>query len=91
MNQPAALPPPDSGNTASLDKEMHLIEHLVELRTRLLYCVLVLLFAALAFMPFAAQLHTWFVMPLQQALAQPVQLIATGTISPFLTPFKLSL
>ena len=91
MTQPAKLPPPEHGNQQSLDKEMHLIEHLVELRSRLLYCILVLLLAALAFMPFAAQLHTWFVMPLQHALAQPVQLVATGTISPFLTPFKLSL
>ncbi len=70
---------------------MYLMEHLVELRTRLLHSVLVLLLTAFALMPFSSQLHSWFVMPLQQALPQHVQLIATGTISPFLTPFKLSM
>lgn len=86
MTDSAPLPPP-----ASSDREMHLIQHLVELRAILLRCVVVLLLTCVAFMPFASQLHTWFVLPLQAALPQSVQLIATGTISPFLTPFKLSL
>jgi sec-independent protein translocase protein TatC len=86
MTEPDALPPP-----SEQDREMHLIDHLVELRSRLLYCVLMLLLVALALLPFSAQLHTWFVLPLQQALPQPTQLIATGTISPFFTPFKLAL
>lgn len=84
MTDPAALPPPD-------DREMHLVEHLVELRTRLLHCVLALFVIVLAFLPFSAQLHTLFVLPLQTVLPQPVQLIATGTIAPFFTPFKLAL
>ncbi len=70
---------------------MPLVEHLIELRTRILKSVLLLLLMALAFMPFAAQLHTWFIIPLQQALPQNTQMIATGAISPFLAPFKLSL
>lgn len=85
MTDPVALPSPDD------DREVHLVEHLVELRARLLRCVLVLFLAVLAFLPFSSQLHTVFVLPLQQAMPQPVQLIATGTISPFFTPFKLSL
>lgn len=87
MTDSTALPPPEEEQ----DREMHLVEHLVELRTRLLQSVLVLFIAVLAFLPFSSQLHTLFVLPLQHAMPQPVQLIATGTISPFFTPFKLSL
>lgn len=81
------LPAPDQ----PADREMHLIEHLVELRARILKSMLALLLVSLAFMPFAAQIHSWFIIPLQAALPLNTQLIATGAISPFLAPFKLSL
>jgi sec-independent protein translocase protein TatC len=80
------LPAPDQPP----EREMHLIEHLVELRARILKSVLALLIVALALMPFASQIHTWFIIPLQAALPLNTQLIATGAISPFLAPFKLS-
>lgn len=85
-----ALPAPNGADNPH-DNEMHLIEHLIELRSRILKCVVALVLIALAFMPFASQLHTWFIIPLQQALPLNAQLIATGAISPFLAPFKLSL
>lgn len=93
----ANLPPdtPPSGGGASdsktEDRDTPIIEHLIELRSRLLRSVVLLLVAALAFLPFAAQLHTFVIMPLQQALPQNTQMIAIGTIAPFLAPFKLSL
>lgn len=72
-------------------KEQPLVEHLLELRTRLLRAVLgvLLVFALLA--PFANPLFTWLSGPLMAHLPEGGSLIATEVAAPFLTPFKLTL
>jgi sec-independent protein translocase protein TatC len=85
MTDQPLLPPENT------EREMHLIEHLMELRSCILRSVLALIAAAMVFMPFAPQLHSMIVIPLQQALPQNTQMIATGVIAPFLAPFKLSI
>src|SRR5690606_18394649 len=67
-----------------------LVDHLVELRARLLRGVvgLVLVFAAL--LPFANRLYGWLAQPLLDKLPKGGQLIAVEVASPFFAPLKLA-
>src|SRR5215470_11554325 len=68
-----------------------LISHLLELRDRLIRAMVGV---ALAFLPciyYSSQIFTFVATPLREKLPKGTQLIATGVMSPFLTPFKLSL
>ena len=71
--------------------EMTLVEHLTELRTRLLRVVLAILVVFVACFPFADKLYTLLALPLIERLPQGTTMIATEVASPFLTPFKLAL
>lgn len=72
------------------DKEQPLIQHLIELRTRLLRIVICLLVVFLALFPFATQIYGLVSAPLQAVLPEGTSMIATDVISPFLTPLKLT-
>ncbi|KPD23975.1 twin-arginine translocase subunit TatC [Idiomarina zobellii] len=67
-----------------------LLNHLLELRNRLLRSVLAVLvvFAALAY--FANDLYNLLAQPLLVALPSDSQMIATDVAAPFFTPFKLT-
>ena len=71
--------------------EMTLVEHLVELRTRLLRVVLSIVVVFIACFPFADELYTLLALPLIERLPQGTTMIATEVASPFLAPFKLAL
>lgn len=73
------------------DRPQSLLEHLVELRTRLLRVVVVVLLVLLALIPFASELFTFVAGPLLAHLPEGTSMIATEVASPFLTPFKLAL
>jgi sec-independent protein translocase protein TatC len=73
------------------EQETPLMDHLVELRSRLLRMVAAILLAFLLIAPFARQLFTWLAEPLARHLPTESSLIATQVASPFLTPFKLAL
>jgi sec-independent protein translocase protein TatC len=68
-----------------------LISHLLELRTRLMRAgaAVVLVFIPLVF--FANDLFTLVAKPLIARLPEGTSLIATGVVSPFMTPLKLAL
>lgn len=68
-----------------------LLEHLLELRRRILHSVLavVLVFALTAW--FADELYRYIAEPLLASLPAGGSLIATDVATPFLTPFKLAL
>lgn len=68
-----------------------LLDHLVELRGRLLRVVLVVLLVFAALVPFAAELFSFVAGPLLARLPAGSSMIATEVASPFLTPFKLAL
>ena len=68
-----------------------LIEHLIELRRRLVWIMLVMLAAFAAAMPFAQQLYTFVAHPLMATLPQGTQMIATDVIAPFFVPVKVTL
>ncbi len=68
-----------------------LLNHLLELRSRLLRSVLVILvvFAALAY--FANDIYHFVAQPLLMNMPVGSQMIATDVAAPFFTPFKLTL
>jgi sec-independent protein translocase protein TatC len=72
-------------------QEQPFVSHLVELRDRLMRVVVAVLVIFLALFPFANDLYQYVSRPLLAQLPQGHEMIATGVISPFLAPFKLSL
>ena len=69
--------------------EMSFVEHLIELRDRLLRVVLVLVAVMLVCMPFANYLYGLLAAPLLEHMPEGTSMIATQVASPFLTPFKM--
>lgn len=72
-------------------KHAPLIEHLIELRGRLLKAVVVILVMFVGMYPFANELYMIVSEPLRALLPEGTQMIATEVASPFLAPFKLTL
>lgn len=67
-----------------------LVQHLVELRNRLLYILAALLLVFIALLNFANDIYAYVATPLQKFLPDGASMIATEVASPFLTPFKLT-
>lgn len=70
-------------------KEQSLMEHLVELRDRLLHMVLAILIAFVCLFAFSEEIFTFAAEPLLALMPEGTSMIATGVTSPFLVPFKL--
>lgn len=79
----SALPPQD--------QEMTLVQHLLDLKTSLTRSILAILVIFAFLFPFANEIYLYISEPLTRFLPDNTSMIATGVISPFLTPFKLSL
>ncbi|MGY0217943.1 twin-arginine translocase subunit TatC [Endozoicomonadaceae bacterium StTr2] len=73
------------------DKEQPLVQHLIELRTRLLRAVTVILIIFAGLFYFANDIYTFVSEPLRALLPEGTSMIATEVASPFLTPFKLTM
>lgn len=73
------------------DKELSFLEHLVELRSRLLKASLAILVILLVLLPFSRKLYALLAAPLTAVLPEGSSMIAIDVASPFLTPFKLAL
>ncbi len=73
------------------DVEQPLVQHLIELRDRLLRCILIILLVFAGLFYFANDIYTFVAAPLQKFLPEGAGMIATQVASPFLTPFKLTL
>lgn len=73
------------------DKALPLVEHLTELRDRLLRCLMAILIVFLALYSFANEIYSFVSEPLRKFLPEGATMIATDVASPFLTPFKLTL
>ncbi len=82
---------PDDNQTGSDYQEMPLIEHLLELRNRLLKMVLAVIICFAAIYPFANELYLWLSEPLRDLLPVGQTMIATDVASPFFAPLKLAL
>lgn len=68
-----------------------LLEHLLELRRRLVWIALGILLCFLGLMPFAQQLYTFVAEPLMATLPVGTSMIATDVIAPFFVPVKVTL
>ena len=85
MSDPGSNPiPPEQ-------QEMPLIEHLLELRNRLLKMVLAVIVCFAFIYPFANDLYLWLSLPLRELLPVGQTMIATDIPSPFFAPLKLAL
>lgn len=73
------------------DREQTLIDHLLELRARLLRAILAIVACMLVLVPFARPLYTWVSAPLVARLPEGSSMIAIDVASPFFAPFKLVL
>ena len=73
------------------DQELSFLEHLVELRSRLMKACLAILIVLIALLPFSRQLYSALSAPLTSVLPEGSSMIAIDVASPFLTPFKLAL
>lgn len=73
------------------DKEQSLLDHLKELRDRLLRMVLVILVLFLSLFAFSEQIFSYVAQPLLALMPAGTSMIATGVTLPFLVPFKLVL
>jgi sec-independent protein translocase protein TatC len=73
------------------DREQTFLEHLVELRSRLLKASAAVLVMLLLLLPFSTRLYEALAAPLMSRLPEGSSMIAIDVASPFLTPFKLAL
>lgn len=73
------------------DTELSFLEHLVELRSRLLKASLAVLVILVVLLPFSRKLYVLLAAPLTSVLPEGSSMIAIDVASPFLTPFKLAL
>lgn len=73
------------------DQELSFLEHLVELRGRLLKACSAVLIILILLLPFARKLYALLSAPLTAVLPEGSSMIAIDVASPFLTPFKLAL
>ena len=72
--------------------EQPFVQHLFELRDRLLRAIygIAAVFLVLVFFPGPSQLYDLLAMPLVRALPEGSKMIAVGVVSPFLVPIKVS-
>ena len=73
-----------------MDDTQPLIEHLIELRRRLIRTLIGLLLCFVALVPFSEQLYTFVAQPLMSSLPTGNQMIATYVIAPFFVPMKVT-
>lgn len=78
--------------TAAVENaQMPLVDHLRDLRKRLVRCLLAISVVFAGLFPFAQALYTLISEPLRRFLPEGASMIATSVTSPFLAPFKLTL
>lgn len=78
-------------SSAEDPKELPLVQHLIELRNRLLRSIIFVLVIFAGLFYFANDIYQFVSEPLQKFLPEGSSMIATEVASPFLTPFKLTL
>ena len=68
------------------------VSHLIELRTRLIHALVAVLIAMVILLiwPGAGAIYDFLALPLMEALPQGTRMIATGVITPFLIPLKVT-
>jgi len=72
-----------------MSEQQTFVSHLIELRSRLIRAVVFLLVIVIIQLPFAGKIYTLMASPVMAYLPEGSSMIATGVLSPFLTPFKM--
>lgn len=80
----------DPHDQAVDNDEQPFLDHLIELRSRILRSMLVVGILFIPIYYFANPLYEWIAAPLTAVLPQGSSMIATQVASPFITPFKLA-
>ena len=75
----------------SNDSEQPLVEHLIELRSRLIRVALGIALILACLLPFAQKIYTLIALPLLKSMPTGNTMIATDVISPFFVPLKVTL
>ena len=75
----------------SVEDTQPLITHLIELRKRLLNCIIAVMVIFLALVYFANDIYHMVAAPLIKQMPQGATMIATDVATPFLIPMKLTL
>ncbi len=78
-------------NSTSQNKELPFLEHLVELRDRLLKALLAILIIFIVLLSFANELYSALAEPLLRYLPENSSMIAIDPAGSFIAPFKLAL
>ena len=73
------------------DKEQPLVQHLLELRGRLLKSLIAVLVVFAGLFYFSNDIYVYISEPLRASLPEGSTMIATEVASPFLAPFKLTI
>jgi sec-independent protein translocase protein TatC len=76
---------------AEPDSQETFLSHLIELRERLVRSLLGVALCCIPTLYFSAELYDVLAYPLMQSLPQGSRMIATGVITPFLIPMKISI
>lgn len=76
--------------SAEDEKELTLVDHLIELRDRIFKAMIAVLVLFLCLFPFANDIYTFVAYPLISALPENATMIAIDPTSPFFAPFKLT-
>lgn len=71
--------------------EQPLVNHLIELRNRMVKASLAVIVVFLCLSPFMKEIFDYLSEPLMVALPQGVKLLATGVVAPFFVPLKVTL
>jgi sec-independent protein translocase protein TatC len=79
----------EENNTIGNDESF--ISHLIELRSRLMKAAVVVIVIFLALMPWAGHIYDLLAYPMIHALPEGSKMIATGVITPFLIPVKVTM
>ena len=75
----------------STDQTQPLVEHLLELRRRLVYAAMGVALCFIAIVPFAQQLYAFVAQPLMSVLPENSSMIATDVVAPFFVPIKVAM
>ena len=65
--------------------------HLIELRDRLIRAILAVVVIFACLMPWAGRIYDLLALPMMKALPQGTHMIATGVVTPFFVPVKVTL
>jgi sec-independent protein translocase protein TatC len=74
-----------------IGNEDSFISHLIELRSRLMKAAIAVIAIFLCLMPWAGNIYDFLALPMMQSLPQGSKMIATGVITPFLIPVKVTM